>query len=140
MREYMEKLDEIVRGAFVDPDTGTAVRPETPGQRTTLARGLQKARSYNRAMHDFVKGSDSPDQAELDKLKGKRSGAASGTIIQKDMTGKEKEVGAPVELPDAGTWQAMPVTPKDKLRWGMDRSPRADDGKRGAVKKPQLPF
>jgi hypothetical protein len=152
MREYIDKLDEIVRGYFTqqgDPDYG--VRPRDQQDRDALAKGLKQARAYNRAEKDWYASTDTPDPNELDLLKQRNQGSISGSIItSRDGTGRETEVGAPLSTPNynadnsGGAWAARAVNTKKSNYYSgfKDNSwagTSARDGKATQVKRPSKP-
>lgn len=140
IREYMDQLDEIVRGAFIDPEGKTAIRPSTQGERDTIAKGLKTARAFNRTDRDQYAQTDTPDSQELGIKTARSQGSQSGSIVKSRDDGREYNTGMPVDVGDKDKWQTGAVNRKMGLQPKFNSSVGAKDGKSSAVKKPSMPW
>lgn len=127
-----EELDEA-RG-MIDMGAGDVRRPNTPEERSEVAKALRTARSYNRAARNFE--AKHPDDnktsqaSRMQRLNYRAKGAASGTVIHKDTSGAEYEKG--VKMPNVDN----PTKPKEARAavWRDDSRPD-DTGSNSHLKR-----
>lgn len=145
MREFVEKLDEIVRGAFVDPDSQAAIRPRSQAERDQIAQGIKAARGFNKDYRDWYAQTDEPDPDTLDRLNRRMKGTGSAQVYSSDMSGDgEVPQGMPAPNIGKGNFQTGVVNSKrqDKFdpKFYAGTSASARDGKASEKKIPSFPF
>ena len=153
MREFVEKIDEIVRGAFVQqqaPNSGysqsVAIRPSDQAERDMLAKGIKTARQFNKNNLAYTKQTDNPHPQDVADQTVRARGALSGTVYQKDDRGAEDRTGMPVDLykgkdpEETNVWQTGVVSTKRPDNPKFSGPVSRNDGKATAIKKPTLPW
>lgn len=143
MREFVEKLDEIVRGAFVDPNSNAAMRPHSQAERDQIAQGIKAARGFNKDYRDWYAQTDEPDPDTLNRLNRRMKGTGSAQVYSSDMSGAgEVPQGMPVPDIGDGNWQTGVVNSKRQGKFDpkFSGSSSARDGKASEKKIPSFPF
>lgn len=143
MREFVEKLDEIVRGAFVNPKSDVAIRPANQAERDRIAQGIKASRGFNKDYRDWYAQTDEPDPDTLATLNQRMRGTGSEKVHHGDSErGPEKSKGMPVPDIGDGNWQTGVVNSKrkDNPQFYAGTSASARDGKASEKKIPQFPF
>lgn len=144
MREYIDKLDEIVRGAFVNPNSNVARRPANQAERDQIAQGIKAARGFNKDYRDWYAQTDEPDADTLATLNQRMRGTGSEKVHHGDSeTGPEKSQGMPVPNMGSGNWETGVVNSKKRPndpQFYAGTSASARDGKASEKKIPSFPF
>lgn len=141
-----EELDEA-RG-LIDMGAGYGRRPDSPEERSEVAKALRTARKYNRDTRDFHKAHPNDDKkAQADKMKELNQhakGSHSGTIKRTMDTGMQYRSGVQmpkVDNPNSQNISARAAVHSDKYPTHLKLpSPiRANQGKASWKKQPEMP-
>lgn len=128
------QLNEIVRGVAIGRDGAREmVRPKSQAERNAIAKALVAQRKDNRAELDDLKHTDLPDKEELARARQQTHGRSSGSKLETDVHGVDRETGKGVNMTSGDRaeryWNAGAVDVKTAREKGQLMKSSHRDGK-----------